>query len=104
MMVSMGQSKRNSSVPDQVGAQYGQMAIEPRQEVSNWVKDNAGAIAGTVALLMVVGVMFVVMLMGFVIVFATVLLVASRFDEAECRVWLRSWQIFYCSAEARRQR
>ena len=68
------------------------------------MEDNAGAIAGTVALVMVTGVLFIVMLIGVVIVFATVLLVVSRFDEVKRRNWLIGWQIFYCSAEARRQR
>jgi hypothetical protein len=62
MMVRIGHSKRNSPVPDQVGAKYGQIAIEPRREVSDWVEDNAGAITGTVALVMVAVVLFVITL------------------------------------------
>lgn len=44
----------------------------------------AGAIAGPFVLVIVAGVLFVVMLVGVVPVFAMMLLVVSKFVEAKC--------------------
>jgi hypothetical protein len=63
---------------------YGQTAIEPTRGSSYWVNNVAGAIAGPFVLVIVAGVLFVVMLVGVVPVFAMMLLVVSKFVEAKC--------------------
>jgi hypothetical protein len=59
------------------------------------VNNVAGAIAGPFVLVIVAGVLFVVMLVGVVPVFAMMLLVVSKFVEAKCWVWLMAWPIYY---------